>query len=255
MTQLFTKERINVCEELMRPEIRCLIDLPLDKKVEVSRSIIKEAVRKYPKVGIGFSGGGDSLVMLHIALQVCPKDIPILFSNTYQQFPETYKYIDEIMEEFGLTNFNEGKAEINRFEDFQREFKVKSPSESAEFTKTCCQYHKINPMIKLVSNLNLNALITGIRGVEHEERAQETLFSPRPTHIRIHPLLFWRSNDVLEYVKMHNLKSNPLYAQGYTSLGCTHCTFKNIDPNAHERAGRGEVRETIMKSLRDLGYS
>jgi len=112
-------------------------------------------------------------------------------------------------------------------------------------------------MMKAIGNFGFNAFLVGLRGVEHEERAKETFFSPRknPEHIRVHPLLFWRQKDVLDYVKKFNIKCNPLYAQGYTSLGCYVCTDKNTDPNAHERAGRGVVREIVMPRLRELGYT
>jgi phosphoadenosine phosphosulfate reductase len=108
-----------------------------------------------------------------------------------------------------------------------------------------------------VEFLKLDALITGIRGVEHEERAKETLFSSRtnPNHMRVHPILFWKSEDIKEYLNKNNIQPNPLYAEGFTSLGCIECTSINKDPNAHERAGRGEARETIMHRLRELGYS
>ena len=119
----------------------------------------------------------------------------------------------------------------------------------------CCNYHKIAPLLKAIKDFGLDAFIAGIRGVEHEERAKETIFSLRETHIRVHPLLFWRQEDVLDYVKTLGIECNPLYAQGYTSLGCIHCTEKNLDPNAHERAGRGVVREEIMQRLRELGYT
>ena len=111
--------------------------------------------------------------------------------------------------------------------------------------------------MKAIGNFGFDAFFVGLRGVEHEERAKETFFSPRknPDHIRVHPLLFWRKDDILDYVKKNNVECNPLYKLGYTSLGCQMCTDKNLDPNAHERAGRGRAREEIMKKLRDLGYT
>ena len=68
MVQTFTKERNKICEELMLPEIRALLDLPLSQKVEKSREVIKEALERYPRIGLGFSGGTDSLVLLHLVL-------------------------------------------------------------------------------------------------------------------------------------------------------------------------------------------
>lgn len=250
----FQKEfRTKKCEELMRPEIRELLDLSLDKKIEKSLEILKEAKAKYKNVGIGFSGGSDSLVLLHLTLKLFPKDIPILFSDTQHDHKETYDFIKKIIDEWGLKNFHAFKADSNKVEEFIKKYGLKTP----EFTEICCEFHKIEPMRRGVDSLKLDALITGIRGVEHEERAKEILFSPRnsPKHMRIHPILFWKPTDVLEYLKINKIEPNPLYAQGYTSLGCMECTSINKDPTAHERAGRGVARETIMEKLRALGYS
>lgn len=249
MAKNFTKERTKNCEDLMRPEIRQLLDLPLDEKIAKSKEVIKEALKKYPKIGLGFSGGTDSLVLLHLTLPIKP-DMPIIFVNTQNEFPETLKFLEKVKKEWKL-NFHEVKAEKYRLEEFKKKFGSKTP----QFTETCCDYHKIEPMMKAISDFGFGAFLVGLRGVEHEERAKETFFSPRKTHMRVHPLLFWRVGDILEYVKKNNIECNPLYAQGYTSLGCVECTEKNLDPNAHERAGRGEVRETIMERLRALGYT
>jgi phosphoadenosine phosphosulfate reductase len=120
-----------------------------------------------------------------------------------------------------------------------------------------CNDHKIVPMMRAIRHFGFDAFLVGLRGVEHEERAQEVFFSPRhnPEHFRVHPLLFWKKEDILDYVALHDIKCNPLYAKGYTSLGCTICSAVNTDPNAHERAGRGIVRETVMRKLRELGYT
>lgn len=235
----------------MKPEIKTLLDLPLEEKVKKSQEIIKEAAERYKKVGVGFSGGTDSVVLMHLALPICSKNVPVVFVNTYHQFPKTYDYIEELRKEWDLQNFHEVKAPENKFEPMKEKFGFKT----AEFTEICCGYHKIAPLMKAIEDFGLDAFMTGIRGVEHEERAKETIFSPRKTHIRVHPLLFWTQEDILKYVKENNIKTNPLYVEGYTSLGCTHCTEKNLEPGAHERAGRGEVREKIMERLRELGYS
>ncbi len=250
----FQKEfRTHKCEDLMRPEIRELLDLPLDKKIEKSMEIIREAKEKYNHVGIGFSGGSDSLVLLHLTLKVFPNSMPVLFSDTQHDHQETYDFIEKVKREWGLSNFHAFKANHDKVKEFIDKFGLKTP----EFTEVCCEFHKIEPMRRGVDTLKLDALITGIRGVEHEERAKESLFSPRasPKHMRVHPILFWRPTDVIEYIKKNNIECNPLYAQGYTSLGCMECTSLNTDPNAHERAGRGVARETIMEKLRALGYS
>lgn len=252
--QRFQKEfRTRKCEDLMNPEVRKLLDLPLNEKVEMSLKILREAKEKYGKIGLGFSGGTDSLVLLHLALKVFPSDICIIFSDTQHDAPETYAFLEKVKKEWNLKNFHTFKAEKDRVKEFIEQYGLKTP----EFTEVCCEYHKIEPMRRGVDTLKLDALITGIRGVEHEERAKETFFSPRenPKHTRVHPILFWRPTDILAYVKQNKIECNPLYKQGFTSLGCVECTSLNTDPNAHERAGRGAARETIMPRLRALGYS
>jgi len=248
----FTKSRTKRCEDLMRPEARVLLDLPLDEKIKKSQEIIREAIQKYPKIGLGFSGGTDSLLLLHLVLPIKP-DIQTVFVDTQHEFPETYNFIEEVRKDWRLINHTAVMADKRRLEEFKQKFGLKTP----EFTTTCCEYHKIAPMMKAIGDFGFNAFFVGLRGVEHEERAKESFFSPRknPEHIRVHPLLFWRQSDVLEYIKRFNIKCNPLYALGYTSLGCYVCTDKNTDPNAHERAGRGVVREIVMPRLRELGYT
>lgn len=248
----FSKERTKRCEDLMRPEARKLLDLPLDEKIKASQDIIKEAIKRYPKIGLGFSGGTDSLVLLHLVLPI-KSDIQTVFVDTQHEFPETYDFIEEVRKSWRLTNHTSVMADKNKLKEFQTKHGLKTP----EFTTTCCEYHKIAPMMKAIKDFGFDAFLVGLRGVEHEERAKEVFFSPRksPDHFRVHPLLFWRQNDIMNYVKKYNIKCNPLYALGYTSLGCYVCTDKNTDPNAHERAGRGIVREIVMERLRELGYT
>lgn len=249
MTKDFTKKRIKTCEGLMRPEIRPLLDIFLDEKIAKSLEIIKAALKIYPKIGVGFSGGTDSVVLLHLILKIQPS-IPVIFVDTQHEFQKTYKYIENFKNKYRL-NYYRVKADQNKFEEFKKKFGLKTPM----FTEVCCNYHKIEPMMKAINDFGFDAFFVGLRGVEHEERAKETLFSPRETHIRVHPLLFWRKEDILEYVKRNRIECNPIYDEGYTSLGCIPCTEKNINPDAHERAGRGVVREEIMERLRELGYT
>ncbi|MDO8639219.1 MAG: phosphoadenosine phosphosulfate reductase family protein [Candidatus Daviesbacteria bacterium] len=236
----------------MRPEVRSLLNLSLEKKIKKTKEIISEALKKYKNVGLGFSGGGDSEVLLHIALKLNP-DIPVLFVDTRYEFPETIPFVEKIRNEWNIASLTVVRATTDIVEKLVKKYGKGTPKFTLEFNN----HHKIQPLVNGIKNLHLDVFIAGIRGVEHEERAKETIFSPRenPQHIRVHPMLFWTQSDVREYLKKNKLPHNPLYDKGYTSLGSTLDTTPNKDSKMHERAGRGIARERIMKTLRALGYT
>ena len=54
--------------------------------------------------------------------------------------------------------------------------------------------------------------------------------------IKLNPILLWHEREVWEYLAIHRVPTNPLYKQGYRSLGCAPCTSITAGPD--ERAGR-----------------
>ena len=54
--------------------------------------------------------------------------------------------------------------------------------------------------------------------------------------IKLNPILLWYEREVWQYLALHRVPVNPLYAAGYRSLGCAPCTRITNDQN--ERAGR-----------------
>jgi len=224
----------------------------LQPKINKSEEIIKEALERFPNIAVGFSGGTDSLVVLNMILPY-KWDIPVLFVDTGYQFPETYKYVKKIEKEWNL-NMLTVKASNQLYDQIKEEY-----GDSSDFFFNCCMQHKIGPMMEGIHDLNLDAFIVGIRGVEHPTRAEEPYFSHKPDfdfpHWRVHPILDWQFQDVIDYSLLFNLPLNPMYAKGYTSLGCTHCTKPNKTPGAHERAGRERKRELIKAKMKEEGYN
>jgi phosphoadenosine phosphosulfate reductase len=248
----FGADRTQRCIDLMRPEVRALLDLPLKKKIKKTEEIIRQTIKEYKNPGIGFSGGADSEVMLHIAMKI-KHNWPILFVDTRYEFPETLYFVEKLRKDWDLESFTIIRAGTDRADEFKKEYGIGT----AEFTLEFNKWHKIGPLIRGIKQLGLDAFLGGIRGVEHEERAQEQIFSPRtdPPHIRVHPILFWTRDDAQTYLKNNKLPHNPVYDKGYTSLGSTLDTIPNKNPKMHERAGRGVERERVMKQLRALGYN
>ena len=55
--------------------------------------------------------------------------------------------------------------------------------------------------------------------------------------IKINPILDWTELDIWRYLAMNQIPVNPLYSQGYRSLGCAPCS-KIVADDELERAGR-----------------
>lgn len=66
--------------------------LPLDLKVSLTKSRIREWIREFVENGvyISFSGGKDSTVLLHIIREMYP-DIEEVFVDTGLEYPENTK--------------------------------------------------------------------------------------------------------------------------------------------------------------------
>ena len=54
---------------------------------------------------------------------------------------------------------------------------------------------------------------------------------------KLSPLADWTLEEVLDYNRAHDVPEHPLYAKGFTSIGCAPCT-RATQPGEDPRAGR-----------------
>ena len=75
-------------------DLRYFQSLPLDIKVAMTQTRLREWVSHYGVSGvyISFSGGKDSTVLLHIARQIYP-DIKAVFVDTGLEYPEIRQFV------------------------------------------------------------------------------------------------------------------------------------------------------------------
>ena len=221
----------------------------LNQKTSLSIEIIKEAYDRFgDKIGIAFTGGKDSSVLLDLTRRAFGGKIPfkVITIDTSAEFPEIKEFIEKLKQGWGFDLLTYSNKEA-----------LKANYPIAKDKADCCNTLKTVPLKQSIKDLHLKAMFTGIRKDENEARADEIYFSKRkdPHHFRVHPILHFTEKDIWDYIKLNNLPYCSLYEQGYRSIDCAPCTQKTtMDKSIAERSGRSQDKEAAMDKLRRLGY-
>jgi phosphoadenosine phosphosulfate reductase len=194
-------------------------------KVENARKLITEyRLRDGDRTAVACSFGKDSMVVLHLALQVDPL-FPVFSVMTPFKFKETLQYKDNMT---ALWNLNIRTYIEDRI---QGAFDLNPDA--------CCQRYKVEPTRKAIKDLGLVSWITGLRRTEGRTRTDYGFLENRGGNLlKINPILDFTELDVWRYLATNHIPVNPLYAEGYRSLGCEPCSKKEEDEAETEREGR-----------------
>ncbi len=107
--------------------------------------------------------------------------------------------------------------------------------ESVPNRMLCCEIRKSRPLARALGGLA--AFFTGLRRAQAKSRAAIDVFDRSGASVKISPLADWTTEDVIRYTHDNGLPEHPLYAAGYTSIGCDPCT-RPVVAGEDERAGR-----------------
>jgi phosphoadenosine phosphosulfate reductase len=262
--------------------------LDLDRKIDMSRQVIEEALNRYPKdqLCLAWTGGKDSTTMLWLYRSVCKTlHLPLpraMFIDEGYVFEEILELVERVRFEWGVdvtivknTNVSEKARQVgdiikvaelnaaNRREIERIGFSEDAfPFEPESFVGN--HLMKTAAMNFFLVENRIEALSTAIRWDEQEARIREDYFSPRtdPNHTRVHPILHFTERDIWNAIHHYDIPFCSLYYRGYRSLGAKGSTKKFSDipaweqdlENTTERSGRGQDKEQIMEQLRNLGY-
>lgn len=108
---------------------------------------------------------------------------------------------------------------------------------SVENRKQCCHIRKVQPLKRALQGNKV--WITGLRA-EHSPDRENLLqleWDESNQIIKYHPLLYWTTEDVKNYIRKHDIPYNILHDKGFVSVGCAPCT-RAIQPGEDFRAGR-----------------
>lgn len=203
-----------------------------------AQSLIRWAYENFgDRVGIITSFQDTGCVMIDIASRVAP-GIRILTIDTLRLHPETYTLMEEIENRYDVSieHYGPDPERLKRMIAQHGEFLFFDTKAKQEY---CCQIRKTEPNIRALQTMDV--WITGLRQDHSDARADtpkaQYSESEWNTLLKLAPLADWDSKRTQDYVKEHNVLYNPLYDQGYTSIGCVICSTPTL-PHEHKRAGR-----------------
>ena len=222
----------------------------LDQLETRSVHILREAYHSFKRLGMLWSIGKDSTVMLWLARKAFFGHVPfpLIHVDTAYKIPEMIAYRDRLAAEWNLALIygqnEEALAEKRTFPD------------GAVDRITCCSLLKTEALKRTLSGEGpryrfnhakrayeldrdveaYTGIIAGVRADEEGSRSKERYFSPRShqnqwdvgdqppefwnqyktefapgTHVRIHPLLDWTELNIWEYIRRDGLPTVSLY--------------------------------------------
>ncbi|MFW2331414.1 MAG: phosphoadenylyl-sulfate reductase [Nitrospinota bacterium] len=197
--------------------------LHFGEKVARAKHLLEEAYNRYgDRAVLANSLGKDSLAVWDLAYKVNPDAKSFIVTTCYKPI-ETKNFMHEF---------------VSRYQNVEI---YQSDQEVGELYRTdpdkCCQILKVDPVKEAIKKMNVECWITGLRCTEGRTRTDYRETEQRDANlVKLNPLLLFKEREVWQYLALNNVIVNPLYSEGYRSLGCSPCTKITNDDN--ERAGR-----------------
>jgi sulfate adenylyltransferase subunit 2 len=191
--------------------------------------ILREVAGQFDRPALLFSGGKDSICLVHLALKAFRPGkfpFPLVHVDTGHNFPEVLAFRDKLAHDLGE------KLIVRKVEDTIREKNLqdgrgKFPSRNGLQTYT---------LLDVIQEFEFDACIGGARRDEEKARAKERIFSVRDEfgqwdpkkqrpelwniyngkidkgeNVRVFPISNWTELDVWEYIKRENIQLPSIY--------------------------------------------
>jgi sulfate adenylyltransferase subunit 2 len=191
--------------------------------------IIREVAAEFERPVLLFSGGKDSVVMLHVATKAfwpCPVPFPVMHVDTGHNFPEVIEFRDRAVERAGA------RLVVASVEESIRQGRVvdeTGPRASRNRLQT-------TTLLDAIEENRFDAVFGGARRDEEKARAKERVYSfrdefgqwdpknQRPElwslyngrhrpgeHIRVFPLSNWTELDIWQYIADEDIELPSIY--------------------------------------------
>jgi phosphoadenosine phosphosulfate reductase len=196
-------------------------------------SRILRAIRS--PIALAFSYQAEDAAALHLLLG-CGGEVEVFTLDTRRLFPETAAYHRELERFFNIA-IHSYYPDPEEEKELEAELGEWGMRESLEKRRHCCEVRKVRPLGRVLAGKS--AWVTGLRAAQSVTRSGLKLleYDEKFGLIKINPLADWSDEDLAAYIKREGIPLHPLYAQGFTSIGCAPCT-RAVREGEDIRAGR-----------------
>jgi phosphoadenosine phosphosulfate reductase len=207
---------------------------PSELETAPAAELLQWAIQQYgSRLAIASSFQAEGMVIVDIAARI-RSDVRVFTLDTGRLPEETHQMIERVRDRYGID------VEIVRPDPVEVESMVERHGidlfyQEVPLRMLCCHIRKVRPMERKLAELD--AWVTGLRREHTESRADVPKVQEVDGRIKLSPLADWSRGQLDEYIRKHDVLLHPLYAAGYTSIGCAPCT-RPVESGAPERSGR-----------------
>ena len=201
----------------------------LDQLESESIHILREVAGQFEKPALLFSGGKDSIVLVHLALKAfrpCKFPFPLVHIDTGHIFPEALEFRDYLVTKLGE------KLIVRKVEDTIKSKGLTEPKGKFASRNALQSY----TLLDTIEEFEFDACIGGARRDEEKARAKERIFSVRDDfggwdpklqrpelwhtyngkihkgeNVRVFPISNWTELDVWNYIRREKIELPSVY--------------------------------------------
>ncbi|MEW5862068.1 MAG: phosphoadenylyl-sulfate reductase [Pseudomonadota bacterium] len=204
-------------------------------KERAAQELLARAAREHAPAALACSLSAEDMVLTDLIARA-RLAIEIFVLDTGRLHGDTLALIPQIERRYGLA-VRVYRPQPEAVAAFVARFGRDAFYASAELRKRCCEIRKVEPLARALAGKR--AWITGLRREQSAGRAGVAVEEFDAVHglAKFNPLAEWTEAEVWDTVRRNDVPVNPLYEQGYRSIGCAPCT-RPVLPTEDPRAGR-----------------
>ncbi|MDI1494728.1 MAG: Phosphoadenosine phosphosulfate reductase [Cenarchaeum symbiont of Oopsacas minuta] len=199
-------------------------------------ALIWASENMHPAIAKASSFGAEDSALIYMMTKVNP-EFRFFTLDTGRLPKETHTVMDKLRKKYSM------HLEVLCPDTLQVEEMVNTKGqnlfyESVEDRLLCCKVRKVNPTKRILGTLD--GWITGMRKEHSKNRSSAQMFEIDEQNggiLKINPIIDWTWEQIMAYIKEHQIPYNALLDQNYPSIGCAPCT-RAIKPGEDSRAGR-----------------